>query len=171
MWTANYHLMHGLNMFLLFRSRLWIRPVLWQILWSSRISVDRLLRQPKLPAIRWNLQVNWRFNYWWVRSFRNIWTIPRWKRIKMYFPNQWTASLLKLAVSDMCNLPLFSMRPFIITSTMSFANINQKLIFNSIRAQSPRHHSRNQMTWKHTRLTFKLQTRWRERAREKRCYK
>lgn len=167
MWTVNYP-SHGLNMFLLFRSRLWIRPILWQILWSSRISVDwrwRILRQPKLPAVWWNLQVNWRFNYRWVRSFRNNWTIPRWKRIKMYFPNQWTASLLKLAVSDMCNLPLFSMRPFIITSTMSFANINQKLIFNSIRTQSPRH-SRNQMTWKHMRLTFKLQTRGSERGAE-----
>lgn len=58
----------------------------------------------------------------------------------------------------MCN-SLFPVRSFIITSTtMSIANINQKLISNLFRETTYNGHveMKNHMTWNPTRLTFKL---------------
>lgn len=93
------------------------------------------------------------------------------KRNKNYFPNQWTeASLLKPLVGYMCNFPLLLSRVHSSqrTSPMSFANINQKLIFNSIANASSqstilfyfsflaRLGNKSVDMETHTRLTFKL---------------
>ena len=70
-----------------------------------------------------------------------------------------TSELIKnYVVNYMCNFPLFPVRPFIISSTMSFAKINQKLILNSFRELTYNGlvEMKNQVTWKQTRLTFKL---------------